>query len=91
MKHVIKTALAIVMAMFCMNSWAQRGAPADPNPNVKLKDAYNDYFMIGVSLNQRNVSNDDQISLIKSEFNSITAENDMKPGKLRVPAEAMAA
>ena len=82
MKQTIKTALAIFMAMFCMNSWAQRGAPADPNPNVKLKDAYKDYFMIGVSLNQRNVSDNDQISLIKSEFNSITAENDMKPGEL---------
>ena len=82
MRQTIKTALAIVMAMFCMNTWAQRGAPADPNPSVKLKDAYKDYFMIGVSLNQRNVSDNDQISLIKSEFNSITAENDMKPGEL---------
>ena len=79
---MMKTALAIVLSMTCMGAWAQWGAPADPNPTVKLKDAYKNYFMIGVALNQRNVSNDDQINLVKAEFNSITAENDMKPGEL---------
>ncbi len=44
-----------------------------------LKDAYKDYFMIGVAVNQRNVTNAEQQALIKKEFNSITAENDMKP------------
>lgn len=44
-----------------------------------LKDVYKDYFMIGVAVNQRNVSNPDQVALIKQEFNSMTAENDMKP------------
>jgi GH35 family endo-1,4-beta-xylanase len=44
-----------------------------------LKDAYKKYFMIGVAVNGRNVSNPDQMALIKKEFNSITAENDMKP------------
>ena len=44
-----------------------------------LKDAYKDYFMIGVAVNQRNVSNADQQALVKSEFNSLTCENDMKP------------
>ena len=78
----MKTALALVVSMYCVGSWAQWGAPADPNPSVKLKDAYKDYFMIGVALNQRNVSNEDQINLVKAEFNSITAENDMKPGEL---------
>ena len=82
MKQTFKTALALVLSMTCMGSWAQFGAPADPNPSVKLKDAYKDYFMIGVALNQRNVSTPDQINLVKAEFNSITAENDMKPGEL---------
>ena len=82
MKRMMKTALTIVLSMTCMGAWAQWGAPADPNPTVKLKDAYKNYFMIGVALNQRNVSNDDQINLVKAEFNSITAENDMKPGEL---------
>ena len=82
MKQTIKTALALVLSMYCMGSWAQFGAPADPNPSVKLKDAYKNYFMIGVALNQRNVSTPDQINLVKAEFNSVTAENDMKPGEI---------
>ena len=45
-----------------------------------LKDVYQDYFMIGVAVNQRNVSNADQQALIRQEFNSMTCENDMKPG-----------
>ena len=44
-----------------------------------LKDAYKDYFMIGVAVNQRNVTNAEQQALIKREFNSMTCENDMKP------------
>ena len=82
MKQTFKTALALVLSMTCLGSWAQFGAPQDPNPSVKLKDAYKNYFMIGVALNQRNVSTPDQINLVKAEFNSITAENDMKPGEL---------
>ena len=44
-----------------------------------LKDAYKDYFTIGVAVNQRNVTNPEQMALIRGNFNSITAENDMKP------------
>jgi GH35 family endo-1,4-beta-xylanase/enterochelin esterase-like enzyme len=44
-----------------------------------LKDAYKDYFMIGVAVNGRNVTTPEQMALVKKEFNSITAENDMKP------------
>ena len=43
-----------------------------------LKDAYKDYFTIGVAVNVRNVTDAAQMDLIKKEFNSITAENDMK-------------
>ena len=69
MKHYSKIALAAVMlAMSSTSTWAQG-----------LKDVYKDYFMIGVAVNQRNVSNPDQVALIKKEFNSMTAENDMKP------------
>ena len=49
------------------------------NTLSSLKEAYKDYFLIGVAVNQRNISNDDQAALVKREFNSITAENDMKP------------
>ena len=68
MKQIQNVALAIVLALSSTSVWAQG-----------LKDAYKDYFLIGVAVNQRNVSNAQQQQLIKNEFNSITAENDMKP------------
>ena len=49
------------------------------DPVDGLKDAYKDYFMIGVAVNNRNVTDEAQMALIKREFNSITAENAMKP------------
>lgn len=62
--------VVFVFAVCCCTSvWAQG-----------LKDAYKDYFMIGVAVNQRNVTNASQSALVKQEFNSMTAENDMKPG-----------
>ena len=68
MKQIQNAALAVVLALSSTSVWAQG-----------LKDAYKDYFLIGVAVNQRNVSNAQQQQLIKNEFNSITAENDMKP------------
>ena len=38
-----------------------------------LKDVYKDYFLIGVAVNQRNVTNAEQQALIKREFSSMTA------------------
>lgn len=49
------------------------------NAQTSLKDAYKDYFSIGVAVNQRNITNPEQAALVIKEFNSITAENDMKP------------
>lgn len=48
-----------------------------------LQEAYQDYFLVGVAVNQRNLSDEEQRSLLLREFNSITAENDMKPGSLQ--------
>ena len=69
MKQIATLALAAMLTLGSTATWAQNG----------LKDAYKDYFMIGVAVNQRNVSNAEQMALINREFNSITAENDMKP------------
>ena len=44
-----------------------------------LKEVYKNYFKIGVAVNQRNVTNAQQQALVVKEFNSVTAENDMKP------------
>ncbi len=56
------------------------------NDTKSLKDAYADYFLMGVAVNQRNISNEMQSNLVKREFNSLTAENDMKPASVH-PAE----
>ncbi len=44
-----------------------------------LKDAYADYFTVGCAINMANLNSPQQLALITSNFNSITAENDMKP------------
>ena len=62
------TLLAMLLLAGSAGTWAQG-----------LKDAYKDYFTIGVAVNQRNVTNPEQQALILQNFNSITAENDMKP------------
>jgi len=52
--------------------------PKDPG----LKDAYKNYFKIGVAVTPRNVTDSLQASIILKEFNSVTAENCMKPGEI---------
>ena len=73
MKHLFKFSLcALALTMSANTGFAQSG-------ETGLKDAYKDYFSIGVAVNMRNISNPEQIAIIKKDFNSITAENDMKP------------
>ena len=75
--------LALLVLLLCStNVNAQGPRFGQPEMPGGMKDSYKDYFTIGVAVNQRNVSNPDQIALIKKEFNSITAENDMKPGEI---------
>lgn len=52
-----------------------------------LKDAYKDYFKVGVSLNTRNFSDEEQKTIL-ANYNSVTCENAMKPGELH-PAEGV--
>lgn len=73
MKHLFKFSLcALALTMGANTGFAQSG-------ETGLKDAYKDYFSIVVAVNMRNISNPEQIAIIKKDFNSITAENDMKP------------
>ena len=73
MKHLFKFSLcALAFTIGANNGFAQSG-------ETGLKDAYKDYFSIGVAVNMRNIANPEQIAIIKKDFNSITAENDMKP------------
>ena len=83
MKQTFKTLCVAVLMLSTMPAWAQWGRqPADPHPERGLKDAYSDYFMMGVAVNQRNIADAAQTALIQKEFSSITAENDMKPAML---------
>ena len=68
--------------LYALTANAQFGRPQVDNNPLGLKDAYKDHFMIGVAVNQRNVSTDEQIAILLKDFNSITAENDMKPGEM---------
>ena len=61
---------------------AQWGRPVDYFAGPGLKDAYQNYFTIGVAVNQNNITDPTQIEIIKKQFNSVTAENDWKPGEI---------
>ena len=71
--------LTLMLMMVCGIAKAQWGQAPDPNAGLGMKDTYKNYFSIGVAVNQRNVVTPEQMALIQKEFNSITAENDMKP------------
>lgn len=72
-RHSIQVSLlALALACGAPAAWSQTGEKG-------LKDAYRDYFDIGVAVNIRNVTTPEQANLILKDYNSITAENDMKP------------
>ena len=64
------------------SAFAQWGRPIDFAEGPGLKDAYKDYFTIGVAVNKTNVSDPAQMEIIKKQFNSVTAENAWKPGEI---------
>jgi GH35 family endo-1,4-beta-xylanase/enterochelin esterase-like enzyme len=88
MKKTIKFALLALLTLCSSNLHAQWGQARDPFPGKTLKDAYKNYFMIGVAVNKRNVTDAQQAALVKQEFSSMTAENDMKPVSVH-PAEGV--
>jgi len=78
----MKRKLMMVLGLLLMGVTASaqfRGQQLQLDPNKSLKDSYKNYFMIGVAVNQRNITDAEQSAIVKKEFNSITAENDMKP------------
>ena len=77
MKRILIAGLCALM-LGAVPAGAQWGPRVTPEPTDGLKDAYKDYFKIGVAVNNRNVQDPDQIKVILREFNSITAENAMK-------------
>ena len=88
MKRNILLSTLLLLALGYSTAWAQWGPAPDPFPGKSLKDAYKDYFMIGVAVNKFNVSVPEQAALVRQEVSSMTAENDMKPVSVH-PAEGV--
>lgn len=78
---------SLFLSCTAASGYAQFGSMQDTGP-ASLKDAYGDMFTVGVAVNARNVSVPEQQELIIKEFNSVTAENAMKPGVVH-PAEGV--
>ncbi len=76
-------AFLVALAACCPLSFGQNNSIS--LPEVGLKDAYQEYFKMGVALNVRNLT-PDQEEVVLREFNSITCENEMKPVSVH-PAE----
>ncbi|MCR5068683.1 MAG: endo-1,4-beta-xylanase [Prevotella sp.] len=77
-----KTFLLLLFVVGCVTASAQWGRAADFAAGRGMKDAYKDYFTVGVAVNQRNVTDEVQMAIIKKQYNSVTAENDWKPGMI---------
>ena len=54
-----------------------------------LKEAYKDYFDVGVCINPTVVGNPDMAELVVKQFSSATCENDMKPEAILDKAASM--
>ena len=81
----MKKRIFTVLMLACMSilpTMAQWGRPVDYAAGPGLKDAYKDYFTIGVAVNKTNISDPAQTAIIKKQFNSVTAENAWKPGEI---------
>ena len=83
MKTKILSILAgAAIAFSSLTAQAQWGPRQEENDPTGLQDAYKDYFKVGVAINYRNVCNENEMEVVKKEYNSVTAENAMKPGEL---------
>ena len=56
----------LLMLLFASNSASAQGFGFQPDANTTgLKDAYKDYFTVGVAVNLRNVSNENEMDIIR--------------------------
>ena len=74
------SAVALSLATLTLNAQPLNRMPVDNMTGYK--DTYKGYFSVGVALNTRNVASAEQIVIVKKNFNSVTAENAMKPGEI---------
>jgi endo-1,4-beta-xylanase len=73
--------LLTVLLLSANGASAQNAAAASTAPAKGLKDAYKDFFPIGVAVSPRSISGPDS-TLILQQFNSLTPENAMKMGPI---------
>jgi len=68
------------VALLVITSLAVGCANATAAEPVTLKDAYSNYFWVGVAINQRQIDGEDQRGdpIIKAQFDSISPENALK-------------
>lgn len=71
---------AIMLSGGCGNFGKNKASEVDSLKG--LKDYYSDYFPIGAAITPANLEGD-EAELIKRQFNSLTAENAMKPALLQ--------
>ena len=74
--------LALFLSVGAANALAQPRPIANVEELTGYKDTYKDYFTVGVALNFRNIASPEQMAIVKKNFNSVTAENAMKPGEI---------
>ena len=74
-----KTICSMLLASLALTASAQFGRNPDANPDKGYKDTYQGYFTVGVAVNMRNINDPATVEIIKKNYNSVTAENDMKP------------
>ena len=82
----MKRISTILLGLVCLARIALAQGPWGAHPaedQTGYKDTYQDYFTVGVAVNMMNMTDPDQKALIRKNFNSITAENDMKPVSLQ--------
>lgn len=74
-KHLLFITAILVIAMGCKQT-----SSVPPTEPITLKDAFKDAFYIGTALNMFQIDESDSVmaGIVSREFNSITAENEMK-------------
>lgn len=76
-RNALKFLLAVIVAAIQFTCIAQQTPVQYANSKLGLKDAYANYFSVGVAVAPKDLDGQ-QASLIKRHFNSVTAENAMK-------------
>ncbi len=71
------TALALICAVGLFSCSEQK------KKELTLQEAYKDYFPIGAAINMSYLNDSAKTELLKAQFASVTAENDMKCGPLQ--------